>query len=277
MPSPFPGMDPFVEGPDHFPSFHYLFIGAVNAALQASLPEPYYCAPGIRAYVERSSRQIEGDTSVLRAEVPTPRDRSRGGAAVGTRPRLVVIPLPLVERREAYIDIYTRREGKERLVAVIEVLSPANKTPGEKGRDLYLRKQAEVLASQVHLIEIDLLRGGTHVTAVPEADLLRRVPDFDYHVCIKHFDSIEEIVVAPITLPDPLPTIPIPLLPGDGETALDLQAALTRAYEEGPFQYRIEYAGPVPAPALSPEQGAWLDALLIEKGLRPRPTVTPHA
>ena len=49
----------------------------------------------------------------------------------------------------------------EEVVTVIEVLSPANKTVGE-GHRLYRRKQQEVLNSQAHLIEIDLLAEGLH-------------------------------------------------------------------------------------------------------------------
>jgi hypothetical protein len=71
----------------------------------------------------------------------------------------VVVTVPHDERRESFVQIFSRRPG-EQLVATIEVLSLANKTPGEKGRDLCLRKQQELLDSQVHLIEIDLLRGG---------------------------------------------------------------------------------------------------------------------
>ena len=64
-------------------------------------------------------------------------------------------------------------------------------------------------------MEIDLLRGGTHTTAVPHDRLIRSAGDFDYHVCIHHFDNLEDYLVYAWRLPEPIPEVAIPLLPGD--------------------------------------------------------------
>ncbi|MGH3577865.1 MAG: DUF4058 family protein, partial [Mycobacterium sp.] len=58
--------------------------------------------------------------------------------------------------------------------AVIEVLSPANKAAGSEGRRLYLAKQRQLLESQTHLLEIDVLRQGEHTAAPPLDWLLNR-------------------------------------------------------------------------------------------------------
>ena len=58
MPSPFPGMDPYLEHPDIFPDFHDRFVTYVSDALQPRLPEPYYAALGRRAWIEVSVRRI---------------------------------------------------------------------------------------------------------------------------------------------------------------------------------------------------------------------------
>ncbi|MBY0229887.1 MAG: DUF4058 family protein, partial [Gemmataceae bacterium] len=195
MPSPFPGMDPFLEAPLSFEDFHQSLAYTMRAQLTACLPKPYYAALVDRTYIG-TARQVETDVSVLREELPTPRDR-RGALAVLEVAEPITIPLTQIETRETYIDVYTRRGEEERLVTSIEVLSPANKSPGEKGRELYRRKQEETLASQTHLIEIDLLRGGTHTTAVPLADLRARAGRCDYHVCLKHFDNPDELFVYP--------------------------------------------------------------------------------
>jgi hypothetical protein len=147
-------------------------------------------------------------------------------------------------------------------VTSIELLSLSNKTPGEHGRDLYLRKQQEMLQSKVHLVEIDLLRGGQHTTAVPADRLARATGPFDYHVCIRHFDNLEDFFVYPIQLPEPLPEISIPLLPGDGAVPLNLQAVFQRAYDAGPYRREVDYQADTPAPPLSPERAAWLKRLL---------------
>jgi hypothetical protein len=140
--------------------------------------------------------------------------------------------------------------------------------PGEHGRDLYLRKQAEVLASKTHLLEIDLLRAGQHTTAVPHDRLTRGAGTFDYHVCVHRFDNFEDYFVYAFRLADRLPEIAVPLLPGDGDVPLDLQAVLDRCYDEVSYRRRVRY-GAEPVPPLNVEQGAWASHLLAEQGLRP--------
>ena len=44
MPSPFPGIDPYLESPEIFPDFHDSFITYLRETLQASLPAPYFAA-----------------------------------------------------------------------------------------------------------------------------------------------------------------------------------------------------------------------------------------
>ena len=146
---------------------------------------------------------------------------------------------------------------RERLVTTIEVPGLTNKTPGAHGRALYLRKQREVLQSQVHLVEIDLLRGGEHTTAVPRDLAIAQGGPFEYHVCIHHFDNLEDYVVYPIRLPEPLPEIHIPLLPGEPAVAVDLQEAFQRCYDTGPYRRRIDYQRALPEPPLSSEYSQW--------------------
>src|SRR5205807_6703361 len=66
------------------------------------------------------------------------------------------------EVRETYIEIFAT-EPQHRLVTTIEVLSPTNKDRGGHGWNLYLRKRQAALVCAVHLVEIDLLRGGTRL------------------------------------------------------------------------------------------------------------------
>ena len=159
MPSRFPGMDPFLEDPIVFPDFHDRFNAYFSEALQAGLPEPYYAALGRRAWVEVSERFIGPDANVIRT---SPEVASRGALSTIEISKPVVIHVPHDEQVETLVEIYIGRGNDRRLVTAIELLSPANKKSGEKGRDLYLRKQAELLDSKSHLVEIDLLRGGEH-------------------------------------------------------------------------------------------------------------------
>jgi hypothetical protein len=173
----------------------------------------------------------------------------------------VVVTVPQDELRETYVEIHAGG-ASERVVTTIEVLSLANKTPGVHGRELYLRKQREVLASQIHLVEIDLLRGGLHTTAVPLRRARAKTGPFDYHVCVHRFDHLEDFFVYPVRLPDRLPEIGIPLLPGDRDVPLDLQAVFDRCYDAGPYRRRIRYGQTEPVPPLEAVHQAWAARLV---------------
>ena len=274
MPSPFPGMDPYLEHPERFPDLHDSMIIMLKEAVQARLPEPYYATANSRAWVEVSHRYIEPDVGVLRPrEESQPKIRSNGPAVLApptAHGRSVLVHVPHDERREIFLDIYTRQDNGDRLVTTIEMLSPTNKTPGEHGRELYLRKQREILDSKVHLVEIDLLRGGIHSTVVPRERIVDESRAFDYHVCIHFFDHLEDHLVYPIRLEEMLPEIAIPLMPGVSPVLVDLQTIFDRAYAIGAYPRRIRYQKETPVPPLTTEQAEWATRLLREKGLLPR-------
>jgi hypothetical protein len=260
MPSPFPGMDPYLEGPDWFPDLHGSLIFGLKEALQARLPEPYYAQSDQRTWLEYSQRYIEPDVNVLRSGRGT-RDRGRVGAVAVAEPEEpVVVSVETVvddEHTETFLEIRARRGDEIRVVTTIEVLSLANKAPGAKGRELYLSKQREVLDGQANLVEIDLLRGGSHATAVPRDLADAKAGPFDYHVVIHQFDRVNDYFVYPVRLEARLPVIPIPLLPGDPAVAIDLQAVLDRAYDAGPYRRAIRYGEDPIDPPLGPEQAEW--------------------
>jgi hypothetical protein len=161
-----------------------------------------------------------------------------------------------------FIDIYTGSDKGKLLVASIEILSLSNKIPGAQGRELYLRKQKEILASKAHLIEIDLLRGGEHVSAVPLEAATEVCGDFDYHVSVHCFDDQETFFVYPIRLEERLPPVDIPLLPGDPPVTLDLQAVFDRCYDAGPYAREIRYGEDEVIPALEPDQAIWVSTIV---------------
>jgi len=151
------------------------------------------------------------------------------------------------------------------VVTLIEVLSPSNKRPGP-GQSEYLAKQREVLRSETNLVEIDLLRGGSHVVAVPVWEVARRGPA-DYLICTRRTARPGGYEVLRLTVRQPLPLLPIPLRAGEPDVPLDLPAAFGRAYDTGAYDLIIDYTQE-PDPPLSPADAAWADALLRGKGLR---------
>lgn len=265
MPSPFPGMDPYLEHPRIFPILHGNLITYLQESIQPRLPEPYFAQSSERLWVELAERFIEPDVHVMRRSNGGEREGNGGGVATATRSATqpVRVTVPIEERRETFLEIYVR-EGRERLrlVTVIEVLSMTNKTPGSDRRDLYLQKQKELIRSEVNLVEIDLLRSGSHSTAVPRERALRKAGPFDYHVCVHRFDQFADYFVYAIRLEDRLPEIEIPLLPADGAVTVDLQTVFNRCYEAGPYRRRIRYRDEKPVPPLGPKRTAWSKKLI---------------
>lgn len=271
MPSPFPGMDPFLEHHAIFPGLHDSLLTYLRESLQLSLPAPYFAEINERLWIESSERRIGPDVDVLRGNLPSPRrDAAEGGVAVLVEPATpILIAVATEENRQTYLEIRTPVDDQERVVTTIEVLSPTNKTPGPKARTLYLNKQQEILNSDSNLVEIDLLRGGMHTTAIPLNHLQARVHQYAYHVCIHRFEFLGTYAIYPIQLPEKLPAFSVPLLPGDGNVTVDLQAVFARAYDTGPYRRRIRYEPGRIVPPLEGAELEWAVQLLRKQGLIP--------
>jgi hypothetical protein len=271
MASPFPGMDPFLEAPTVFPGFHRVFLVCLETALQGLLPEPYFADTGERVWIEVSQRYVEPDTGVYRKKKgkrPRSARENQGGAggiAVATPP--VVVKVAHDPHKEAFVNVFRKDQAGHVLVCSIEMLSPSNKTAGEKAQGLYLQKQQELLESNVHLIEIDFLRAGKHTTAVPRELLAAEAGRFDYHICCHRFHQPEEYLVYPIRIEDHLPVIEVPLLPADGAVRVDLQRVFNQAYEGGPYRRLLDYKKDRVTPPLRNDQEKWLIARLSKKGI----------
>ena len=198
MPSPFPGMDPWLERPNLFPDLHNGLIYVIRAALRLGMPEGYVVSSANRVWIDFAARR-EPDIGIFGPdEIAAPNE---GGVATLALTGLLTIE-EFVGRNdpveEPYLEI--RSEDDERLVTAIEVVSPSNKKPGEDGRTSYRNKQMEFKLAGVNLVEIDLLRAGAHATAVPERELKARKTAFDYHVCVMERGVPLRYHVAPILL-----------------------------------------------------------------------------
>src|SRR5215212_7944386 len=127
MPSPFPGMDPFLESRADFPSLHNAMITYMQESLQGKLPEGYYAKGGERVWVD-VSRMIEPDVHVGQARSKRPTRSAVTSSASATLARPVIVTIPHDECTEPYLDIYKKRGDKTRLVTSVEILSLSNKT-----------------------------------------------------------------------------------------------------------------------------------------------------
>jgi Protein of unknown function (DUF4058) len=256
-------MDPYLESPEFFHDVHILLIAQLTEILNTHLPEGFSARMEERIYVG-SDEPFDPDVAVLRLSSAPNLPSISGSVAVATRPTSLPrrIPLAIWEERLQHIEIVTAR-GRRQVVTAIEVLSPINKRG--KGREQYIEKQRALLQSPVHLIEIDLLRGGQHSVAV-DATLLREETDWDYLVCL-HRAGASIVECWDIRLPEPLPKIPVPLTAAQPDFVLDLQAAFDALYDKGPFRREIDYTG-APTPRLKEPAATWAETLLREKKLR---------
>jgi hypothetical protein len=160
-----------------------------------------------------------------------------------------------------YIEVLDLQTGQQ-IVTFIELTSPTNKYAG-KGRRSYLEKQSEVLGSPSHLVEIDLLRMGQHILAVPEW-AAKNKGAYDYLVCVNRArGKRERFELYPRRLAERLPRVRIPLAADDPDAVLDVQGGLNHLYEAARYRYRIDYDAPC-VPPLPPEDQAWANQRIIE-------------
>ena len=252
MPSPFPGMNPFLEHEDPWHDFHERFIPAAAAMLTPQVRPGYIVKIDEHVYLHEQSldqRRLVGLGDVNVSRSPFGQGTSTG-TALATAPAYARLPLPVEEVRESFIEVRDRHDRA--LITVVELLSPSNKRPGGD-REQYLAKRKQLLATGVHLVEIDLLRGGPRM---PMED----APPCDYLVMVSRAEERPRVGIWPIGLRDPLPTVPVPLRPPDGDAHLDLQALLHRIYDDAGYEDYI-YGG-TPVPPLAGEDAAWAAGLV---------------
>jgi hypothetical protein len=217
----------------------------------------YIVAIETRAFVEQPAieRPIIPDAWVRPAR-PAP---AHEAVAVLEADAAVEVRIAPVEIEETYLTIRDWQSG-QRLVTVIELVSPTNKYAGP-GRVSYVVKQTAVRQSTAHLIEIDLLRTGPHVLAVPEWAARQHAP-YDYLVCVNRAVALRECFhLYPRRVRERLPRIRLPLAAPDPDIVLDIQAVLAHTYEAAGYADRLDYTTPC-VPPLTPEDQSWADGLI---------------
>jgi hypothetical protein len=257
-------MDPYLE--QSWGDVQHTLIATARAGLKEELPRDLVARVDERTFVEPTEgegRNIVPDVRVVERPHPrVPKRRASNGIAVSEP--LVIVLNQSEPLRQGFIEIIDIKSG-HRVVTVIEVLSPSNKKAGP-GRELYVKKQEELREGGVSLVEIDLLRGGTRVLAVP----FDRIPEgrrTPYAVCSRRGWKSFEFEFFPIPLRERLPVIPIPLRRDDPDAVLDLQVLIDGCYETGRYDDDIDYREE-PEPPLSGDDARWADALLREQGRR---------
>jgi hypothetical protein len=251
-------MDPYLEQPSMWPDVHNRLMFAICDQIQPLL-SPRYAAV-LTPYVAYEAIDI----ATTRMLVPDVGVLEQPGKAPETTD-IAIAPAPLtglIEVATRYHRIEIRSLSDEQLITVIELLSPVNKRAGADAADAYERKRREILQSTVHLLEIDLLRAGRRpalVTPLPEAP---------YFIILSRVERRPQVEIWPLSLRKAIPVVPLPLRENEADVPLDLTQAVQRIYASARYDLRIDYRKAPPAPALSPDDAAWLDAQLKVAGLR---------
>ncbi|MCA9952201.1 MAG: DUF4058 family protein [Anaerolineales bacterium] len=222
MPSPFPGMDPYLEAPSVWPGVHAAMIPYMQEALQPQLRPKY---------IARIEERVQLVATLDEAY------------------------------RELYIEIVARESGD--VVTLIELLSPTNKV-GD-GRSHYLQKQNDLLATDVNLVEIDLLGYG-QPTVLARNAIITHPRDWRFLINSSRAGQRSRLEFYAIPLSQKLPNCRIPLRPPDADVVLDLTAVFTRTYDIGSYDLLINYSQPPDTP-LRDFEATWLKAHLQEKGI----------
>lgn len=256
MPSPFPGMDPYLENPATWPDLHQRLIAYSAEALQPQVRPKYIARIGERVELSSFRRGYIPDVLVIRSAPARYGAEVAEGLLVADEPTTIT-PLE-EERRMPFLEIVHHPSGE--VVTLIEVLSPANKSGEDRVK--YLRKQDDIRNSQANLVEIDLLGEGPPTTLARLGPIDKPV-GWRYIVSVLRNRTSGEIEAYPIPLRQRLPRCRIPLLPEDEDAVLDLPAVFTRCYNVGSYDLLIDYSQP-PTVELSPADEAWRVAFLAE-------------
>lgn len=261
MRSPFPGMDPYIEQPRLWIDFHNDLASEIRAQLNAQIRPNYFAR--LTPYTTYEAVEVaQSRVQAIRADVGvlqrTPRPQPMAGVAVMD---VAIDPAPeenstLLEMALELLSVEIRSAGAETLITAIEILSPVNKLLSHDAYWDYQRKRRELLHSSAHLMEIDLLRGG----ARPALD--QPVHAAPYYITLSRAEQRPRIAIWPIQLNSRLPVLPVPLTKPDPDAPLNLAEIVAAVYERGGYDAQIDYHQPVPAPALSQAEAAWVDKLL---------------
>ncbi len=261
MPSPFPGMDPFLARSEIWPDFHDSMIAYIREALQPLLRPQYVALTQDRLFVVENHRPIRPDISGF--ETQPYFATANAGDTKAIEPMEAdsatsILEFQHDEIRQPYIQIIEPASGN-RVITAIEVLSPDNKTPGA-GQKSYRQKQEELRASGANLVEIDLWNAGVRTVLgnldVAVDDLQRR-----YLVTVSRAEPTRCEFFG-INLPQRLPRVAVPLKPGDKDITLDLPAVFQRCYDSGPYPQLLYYDKPAPV-GLNEEETKFVAQALV--------------
>ena len=260
MPTPFPGMDPYLENPRLWPNVHSSLIIAIRDELVPLLRPRYYVAVEERT-VQLGSEDLNfvmrPDVAVVQPETAVPTRAT--SPATDSTVTAVIVELPMLDEiRETYLEIRTVRS--DQVITVLEILSPTNKS-NATGRRQYEQKRLNLMSTRTHLVEIDLLRAGEPLM------MWGYTQPRDYHILVSRAEQRPQANLYPFQVRQPIPPFQLPLQKGDTAPTVHLNDLLHTLYDRAGYDLRLNYQLEA-TPPLAGEDADWADTLLRQAGWR---------
>ncbi len=258
LPSPFPGMDPYLEDPEIWEHFHADLATEIRAQLTPQLLPRYFVVLMPRVtyneIVVEETRVAKPDVGVHKvSEGPF---AGSGGVAIAPAPVTALGAIEAPVKEQAF---EIRETGTRKLVTAIEILSPVKKRSGSEALETYRSKRRDLMRSDVRLMEIDLLRSGGR------PPLVTPNPDTPHFVFLSRSEKRPRVHVWPLRIQEALPVLPVSLSKPDSDVRLDLGSAVRAVYKKAGYQVRIDYAKPPPKPEFPVEDQSWVEDRLRGK------------
>ena len=264
MPSPFPGMDPYLEHPDFWQETHHWLISAIADSIMPQIRPKYEIA--IKQSIYKNDTNDYNNNSLL-VGIPDVTIKRQSNTlnvpnrslAIATLTVPTMVKVPIIEKiKQTYLEV--REMTTKQVVTAIEILSPVNKRSGE-GRITYLKKRQSILGSLTNLVEIDLLRKWESMP------IFNNSIQSDYRILVSPKNRRPFAELYAFNLRDSLPIFPLPLREEDVEPIVNLPEIFAGIYDRAGYDYRIEYDRE-PVPSLSEEDQVWATQLLQEREVR---------
>lgn len=261
MKNPLPGMNPYLEA--HWRDVHASLIIYLRDQLQRKLPTGLVARAEEGVAVDDTGQPL---TYWPDAQVRELKDKSDAAlqepaAPWSVEPYVMEPVLIMAEpETERWVEI---RDAGGRVVTVIEVLSPANKSTA--GLHHYREKRSRFLAGGANFVEIDLLREGRDALGLPW-NTLPTTEQARYRACVRRASNRQQVELYTFSLRRRLPGIRIPLRESDSDVVLNLQPLVDLCFENGGYA-TLDFSRE-PEPPLVAGDAQWLDDCLRRAGLR---------
>lgn len=253
MSSPFPGMDPYLEG-YLWPDVHQRLATEISKRLTPRLRPRYVARLAVQTVQDETPQMEIGiiypDVEILKqrnASFTHPQRPSQDAITLVSPPITPALTMPMLDFEVRLVTVEVYDVANNQLVTSIEILSPLNKR--EPGLSKHRQKRERLETAGVHLLEIDLLRRGQRPAVTNRLLHQERLENAHYLVTLVRAGSLA-MEVWPVSVQERLPVIAVPLHAPDADVPLDLAEVLTTIYDEAAYDLSIDYSQPPPPPPL---------------------------